>query len=119
MEDQWPRALLRAALLDAGYDAVGARSVSEGLAQPASDPARGPLRLVIVDRPALGHEASAVAELLRLHGSPIALLLAPAGEATPAGPWQQVIHRPISIGGIISTIQTLVPLAAAASGEIE
>jgi hypothetical protein len=119
MEDQWPRALLRAALLDAGYDAVGARSVPEAFALPVSDPERGPVRLVIVDRPVLGHEESAVAQLLRMHGNPIALLLAPAGEGTPAGSWHRVIHRPVSIGGIISVVQTLLPLAATASGDIE
>lgn len=112
MDDQWPRALLRAALLEAGYDAVGARSVSEALAQPLRDPERGPVRLVVIDRHDVAHHERALDELLGLHGGPIALLLSSAGEATPAGPWDYVICRPVSIGEIVAAIQVLLPLAS-------
>jgi len=119
MDDQWPRALLRAALLDAGYDAVGARSVSEALAQTPADPERGAVRLVIIDRPVLAREDTPLADLLGAHRNPVTLLLAPAGESAPPGPWSQIIHRPVSIGDMVRVIRSLLPLTSTGSGSIE
>src|SRR3954470_19927901 len=47
MPDQWPRALLRAALRDAGYDAVGAPGLSAALRYRPAVADRGPVRLVV------------------------------------------------------------------------
>ena len=46
--EHWPRALLRAQLAEAGYDAIGADTLSRALRHPP-DAERGPLRLVVVD----------------------------------------------------------------------
>lgn len=119
LDDQWPRALLRAALLDVGYDAVGARSISEALTQPATDPERGPVRLVMIDRGALADSDRSLDELLGKHGGPITLLLASAGERTPAGSWDHIVRRPASIGEIVAVIQALLPLASSGTGAIE
>lgn len=53
MPEHWPRALLRAALREAGYDAVGAPGLSGALRYRAAAPDRGPVRLVVIDRDAL------------------------------------------------------------------
>src|SRR5437667_11841947 len=57
MPAQWPRALLRAALREEGYDASGTRAVNGALYQAAPDPARGPVRLVLADQDALNQTA--------------------------------------------------------------
>lgn len=119
MDDQWPRALLRAALLEAGYDAVGARTVSEALTYPAADPGRGPVRLVIVDRLVLGRDARSIVELAALHAGPTMMLLVAAGESVPEGSWDRIIRRPVSIGGIVTAVQALLPLTSTGSGSIE
>src|SRR5436309_3851729 len=47
--EQWPRALLRAQLGEAGYDAIGTGTLSRALRHAPDDAERGPLRLVVVD----------------------------------------------------------------------
>jgi hypothetical protein len=119
MAEQWPRALLRAALLEAGYDAVGARSVAEALAQGRGDPERDPIKLLVVDRPVLVGAERFLEELVSLHGRPICLLVAPAGEVAPEGPWREVLRRPVSIGEIVEAVRRHLPLASTGSGSIE
>lgn len=65
MPDRWPRALLRAALRNAGYDAVGASSLGRALRIRADEPSRGAVCLVIVDQSAL-HDASDAEQLDQL-----------------------------------------------------
>ena len=47
--EQWPRALLRAQLGEAGYDAIGTGTLSRALRHAPDDAERGPLRVVVVD----------------------------------------------------------------------
>src|SRR6266581_4880723 len=58
--EQWPRALVRAQLDEAGYDAIGARTLSRALRHPPDDAERGPLRLVVVDSRAAAAEPIAL-----------------------------------------------------------
>src|SRR3954468_17682428 len=53
MTDQWPRALLRAALRECGYDAVGTRSVAGAARLAAPDEGRGPVGLVVLEQETL------------------------------------------------------------------
>src|SRR5215469_14400511 len=92
MAEQWPRALLRAALREAGYDAIGTRSLSGALAYPAHDPGRGPVAAIVVDWSALDGASDAenretLAALLERHGAVPALLLGSTTHADPTGPW--------------------------------
>src|SRR4051812_45044558 len=41
MAAQWPRALIRAALQETGYDALGARDLDEALTYPVDEAGRG------------------------------------------------------------------------------
>ena len=115
MPDQWARALLRAALRDVGYDAVGTRTLESALRVRADDPERGAIRLIIIDQPTLGDADSGeqLAQLLAHHGAPKTLLLARATIDAVAGPWQNVLRRPVSVADVVAATAALLPLAAA------
>jgi len=113
LPDQWPRSLLRAALRDVGYDAVGTRTMETALRVRAVDPERGAVRLVVVDQSALGSGGGAqLDQLLERHGAPATILLARTTAKAPAGPWQRVLRRPVSVADIVSAVQGLLPLPA-------
>ena len=120
MPAQWPRALLRAALREEGYDASGTRAVNGALFQAEPDPARGPVRLALVDQDALGKSDVRHIEELRdrISGAPI-LLLAPATRRVLEGPWAGVIRRPISISELVQAIESLAPLPPEARRPID
>ena len=112
MTDQWPRALLRAALREGGYDAVGTRALAGAVRLTAADPDRGPVALVILAQEALlGADRSDLDRLREATDAPI-VLLAPAAGGDSAGPWVQVVHRPVSIGELVRVVEVLVPLSA-------
>ena len=125
--EQWPRALLRAALREAGYDALGAPSLAAARRYPVQLRDRGPVRLILVDQAGLTDEESATLldALLRRHGYPAAVLLARAMPAQPlpaaAGstPWRQVIRRPASIADLVAGVQELLPLSPGSGRPIE
>ena len=112
MPEQWPRALLRAALREVGYDAVGTRTLSSALRVNADEPDRGPIRLVILDQSVLGAEVdSQLAALVARNSSPATILLARPTLAIPDGPWQRVLRRPVSVGEIVAAAQASLPLS--------
>jgi hypothetical protein len=119
MGDQWPRAMLRAALIEAGYDAIGTRTPVEALRHPVTDPERGPVRLVLVDEHALEPETDLARDLAVRFREASLVLIAPAGGPAPTGAWDQVIRRPVSIGEIVTQARRLVPLTETASGSVE
>jgi DNA-binding response OmpR family regulator len=120
MPAQWPRALLRAALREVGYDASGTRALKAAIYQAASDPTRGPVRLVVIDQDALTEEDGHHLEDLRgrTSAAPI-VLLAPVTRRVREGPWTRVIHRPTSIAALVQAIETLIPLPPEARQPID
>jgi DNA-binding response OmpR family regulator len=118
MPDLWPRALLRAALREAGYDALGAPGLAAALHYHAEAPGRGPVRLVVVDQAVLADDdaAALLGELGRRHGDPGLVLLARAGDVQPwpgaaaTLAWRRVLRRPTSIADLVAAVQTLLPL---------
>jgi DNA-binding response OmpR family regulator len=118
MPEQWPRALLRAALREAGYDAAGAPGLPGALHYRATDPDRGPVRLVVIDQDALrGPEAgSELAALIARHGRPGLMLLARG--AAPLPPvardfeWHHTVRRPASIAELVEAVRVALPLPA-------
>jgi DNA-binding response OmpR family regulator len=118
MPEQWPRALLRAALRELGYDAVGAPSLAAALHFPVDAPERGAVRLVLLDQATLADEeaASQLELLLRRHREPAPMLLSRAMPATALPPaaatvaWRRVLHRPVSVGDLVAAIQAVAPL---------
>jgi hypothetical protein len=118
MRDQWPRATLRAALREVGYDAIGTRSLPGALAYPAHVAGRGPVRAIVVDGSAVSPSAvtqqigEELAALLQRYGAVPLLLLASAVHADPPGAWTRVVRRPFSIQEVVQTISDMVPLAS-------
>jgi DNA-binding response OmpR family regulator len=111
MPEQWPRALLRAALREEGYDAIGARSLREAVAYPRAEPGRGPVRLVMVDATAEDAGALELLDVLRrAHAHPLFVLVAGAGRPLPSGPWDRVLRRPASIDAIVAEVRQALPL---------
>jgi hypothetical protein len=120
MPAQWPRALLRAALREVGYDASGTRALKAAAYQAAPDSARGPVRLVVLDQEALAADEGSDLEALRSRtfAAPI-VLLAPATRRVREGPWTRVIRRPTSIAALVQGIESLIPLAPEARRPID
>ena len=112
MPDQWPRALLRAALRERGYDAVGTRNLDSALRIRPDEIERGPVRLIIVDQPALTGDATELTPLLERHRAPATILLARATQPVPIGGWQKILRRPLSIEDIVTASEALMPLDA-------
>jgi ActR/RegA family two-component response regulator len=125
MPDQWPRALLRAALREVGYDALGAPSLGAGLRYRAEAPGRGPVRLVLVDQAALADDTAAqwLGSLIHRHRQPRMLLLTRATRSgalqAAALPWHRVLRRPASIADLVSAIQRELPLAPGAERPLD
>jgi len=117
LPDQWPRALLRAALREVGYDAVGAPGLPAALRYRATAPDRGPVRLVMIDQDAL-RQPGAGAELTALidrHGAPELILIAKSGRAPlPVSAreiaWRRIVRRPASIAELVDVVRGVLPL---------
>lgn len=108
--DHWPRAYLRAELIERGYEAVGFMTVGDALAALALRPARQPLLAAIdLHGQSLDHEH--LAPLLRA-GFPV---VAVGGigewetEDARSLPWAATLRRPLTIGGIADEIGRLLP----------
>jgi hypothetical protein len=113
MSDDGRRALIRAALREVGYDAIGTHGPRETWLVPPDVPDRGPLRLMIVDQDALSPvEIESLSALRQRFGDPDILLLARATVAPPDGPWHRVLRRPVSVAEIVRVAEELVPLPA-------
>jgi DNA-binding NtrC family response regulator len=100
--EHWPRALLRAELIERGYDAVGFVTVDDALRVM---PIRWP-DAIIVELRHLAREE--VAPLFGAHVPVIAI----AGLTTEAWldefPWAAVLRRPVSIGEIAERVAAFV-----------
>ena len=96
--EQWPRALLRAELLERGYDAVGYLTVRDAI---DALPLRAPDAIVVDLR---GQPLPLVSRLLAI-GAPV-LVIGGAVELNdlPEGGWAAVLRRPVSIGDIADRI---------------
>ena len=113
MSDDWRRALIRAALREVGYDAIGTHGPRETWLVPPEERDRASVRLIIVDQDALSPaEIESLSALRRRLGDPDILLLARATVAPPDGPWHRVLRRPVSVAEIVSAVEELVPLRA-------
>jgi DNA-binding response OmpR family regulator len=109
--DQWPRALLRAELIERGYEAVGFERVRDALIRLLAAPGEHPQALVI-DLGSDGRpktDDAPVSSLVRA-GAPlvgITRAVASDDEASRGVPWKALLTRPISIGEIADAIERL------------
>ena len=111
MPEQWPRALLRAALRERGYDAVGTRNLDSALRVRPDEIERGPVQLIIVDYAALA-DGNTLKQLVDRHRAPATMLLARSTQPTPTGSWAKILRRPLTIEDIVTAAEALIPLDA-------
>jgi hypothetical protein len=106
--DHWPRAYLRAELIDRGYDAVGFEAIADALVELARAPARAP-RLVVVDLLATTDDDALLASLLRAGAPVVAIAGATAAEEERRRrhPWAAFLRRPVTIGGVADLVASL------------
>jgi hypothetical protein len=119
MPTQWPRALLRAALREVGYDAIGTRTVRGARILLTSGEGRGPVRLILLDQDALTEDAREDLDQLRRASDAALVLLAPATRRVSKGGWTGVLRRPLTVGELTQAIERLVPLPTAARRPID
>jgi DNA-binding response OmpR family regulator len=103
--DHWPRALLRAELIERGYDAIGFPSLDEAIVRLAVERERRPA-LVFLDLAGQPVSRGAVA-LLSAGGVPVLGLAAatdPSSDLAGLG-LTAVLRRPLSLGEIADAIE--------------
>jgi CheY-like chemotaxis protein len=108
MQRHWPRALILAALNEAGYDATGVSRMEEALAWPGLAPGQGPIRLIILDHEVL-HDPESVQKLLQRHPESQALILESAVRPSIDGSYPNTLRYPVSIAEILQAVQQLLP----------
>ena len=98
--EHWPRAMLRAELIERGYDAVGFLTVDDALRMT---PVRWP-DAIIVELRNLGRE-----EVGRLFGAKVPVIgIAGLDSESWIGelPFAEILRRPVSIGEIAERVTT-------------
>jgi DNA-binding NtrC family response regulator len=97
--EQWPRALLRAELIERGYDAVGYLTASDALATLG---ARFP-DLIVVDLRGVTREE--VENLFKVGVPVIGIASIPEPSWASQFPWAALLRRPVSIGEIVDAVK--------------
>jgi DNA-binding NtrC family response regulator len=111
--EHWPRALLRAELIERGYDAVGFTAVDEAIFRLTRERRRRP-RLVLVDLAGQALARDSVA-LLSAGGVPV---IAVAGAQEASGAEERLgvtalIRRPVSLGQLADAVDRRLGRSAA------
>jgi hypothetical protein len=106
LPDHELRVALCAELGERGCDPSGAHDLSGALAYAALEPGRDVVRLILIDQTAWAGAAASDAErLLARHPLAEKWLLASAWTSDhAAGPWQSVVHRPLSIEQLVQRL---------------
>jgi hypothetical protein len=104
--EHWPRAFLRAELIERGYDATGFATLEDAVRQLRLTRDRRPALLVLDRREQIMDERTS--ELLRLADIPV-LAVADLGhpDGEPVAPLVEVLHRPLTIGDIATAVDRL------------
>ena len=111
--EPWPRAMLRAELIEHGYDATGYLMIEQALAELMRRPAEKP-QVIILD---LGTQAITPALLSALAREGVATVIL-GGAVELNGPliseftWAGVLRRPFTIGEVVALVKQLVPSPA-------
>jgi DNA-binding response OmpR family regulator len=101
--EQWPRAMLRAELIERGFDAVGYETVRDAV---DSLPWRRPDAIVVDLR---GQPLPLVERLLKI-GVPVLIIAGtPEINDLPERKWAAVLRRPVSLGEIADRLAAFRP----------
>jgi AmiR/NasT family two-component response regulator len=99
--DHWPRAYLRAELLERGYDAIGFETLEDALARLAQARALRPALLILdLDGQVVDDRQRIAVERARV---PILAVTGAAADAPP-GPVAATLRRPLTIGAIADAV---------------
>ena len=106
---QWPRAYLRAELLERGLDAVGYADLQSALAAWSTSPEHAP-RVIVLDLRALVSSPEQVDVLIEIGAPVLALECAtePASTALAALRPAAVLRRPFTIGAAAEWVETII-----------
>jgi hypothetical protein len=119
MPEHWPRVHVRAALREAGYDAIGARTLTGALAHAARERSRGPVAAIVLDAAAAVRGNPAALDRLRLrHHAPLVLLTS-AVTSPPPGDWARTLRRPFTVGDVVRAVSELAPLPPGRRGPLD
>jgi hypothetical protein len=107
-QDHWPRASLRAELIERGYDAIGFESARDAVAAlrvPGSRPG------VVVADLAGQQDGEALSALARLGCRLLAIggAVELGGAAARAVPWAELLRRPVSLGSVADAVEAHAP----------
>ncbi len=109
--DQWPRAALRAELIERGYDAIGYFLLEEALALLRGSPSQAKPRAIVLEL--RGQEISREALQELAQSSVPAIMLGGTVELNDPliqmHKWAAVRGRPITLGEVADLIQNLAP----------
>lgn len=97
--EQWPRAMLRAELIERGFDAVGYITVRDAI---DAFPARYPDAIVVDLR---GQPTAQVERLLDIGVPVIVVGGTPEINDLPEREWAAVLQRPVSLGEIAEYVE--------------
>ncbi len=110
--DQWPRAALRAELIERGYDAVGYFLLEEALALLRAAPSQAKPRVIVLELRGQEIKREGLDELAQ--SSVPAILLGGTVEMNEPllrlHKWSAVRGRPITLGEIADLIENLAPI---------
>ena len=105
--DHWPRALLRAELIERGYDATGFVTLEDAVRRLMLPPARRPALLVLDRRDqVVDEQTSALLSRARVPILVVADIAHPGGE--PLVPVVEILHRPVTMGSIADAVDRLI-----------
>ena len=105
--EHWPRALLRAELIERGYDATGFVTLEDAVRRLMLPPARRPALLVLDQRDQVVDErTSALLSRARVPILVVADIAHPGG--APLAPVAEILHRPVTMGSIADAVERLI-----------
>jgi DNA-binding NtrC family response regulator len=110
--EQWPRACLRAELIERGYDPYGFITIREALDSLSRRPRTSKPELIVLEL--RGQDLTAqVIEAVRSLRIPT-IVLGGAEELNEplvqAQQWQIVLKRPVSLGNIADAVEEIIPI---------
>ena len=109
--EQWPRACLRAELIERGYDPYGFITIGDALESLSWQPPEPKPALIVLEL--RGQDLTEqVIEAIRALRIPTIVLGGAAELNEPvvqARQWQVVLKRPVSLGKIADVVETIVP----------
>lgn len=109
--EHWPRACLRAELIERGYDALGFQALADALLTLDMSTGSVPAAAV-VDLTDQTVDAEVLARFIQATGQVVAVAGGPAARSPELRrlPWAAFLVRPVSLGAVADTVDALVRL---------